>query len=429
MQNLKGTKDYLPEEQSIRNSIKRTLEEVFVIYGFRPLETPILCYYDLLSSKYAGGAEILKEIYSLKDQGGRDVALRYDLTVPFAKVVGMNKEMRMPFKRYEIGKVFRDGPVKLGRFREFTQCDVDSVGIKSTIAEAEMIEMVFEVFRRLNLDVIVQYNNRKLLTGFLKSMGIKDEDINYTILSLDKIEKTGEEGVRQELMEKNINPETIDGIFNIISIGADLNLSYFKANYEDEMLFEGIKELEELQGYLKALGVLENAVFNPFLARGLDIYTSTVYEIFLKDKTIASSIGGGGRYDKIIGSFLGEEKEYPAVGISFGLDVIFAALTLKGMTKGISLIDIFIIPMNTENVALSLCKKLREIGFKVEMEMMGRKVRKALDYANKENVPYVVILGEDEVKQELIKVKDMRSGEEVTVGIRELESLKDRLFR
>lgn len=158
-QNVKGTQDYLPNAELIRRDVRRTLEDVFIQYGCKPIETPILNYTELLASKYAGGAEILEEMYTLTDRGERDLALRYDLTIPFAKVMAMNPTLKLPFKRYEIGKVFRDGPIKAGRFREFTQCDVDIVGIDSQIAEAELMQMAIDAFERLKLDITIQYNN------------------------------------------------------------------------------------------------------------------------------------------------------------------------------------------------------------------------------------------------------------------------------
>lgn len=168
LRNLKGTSDFLPQEQRVRQEIIRKLQDTFEKYGYQPLETPIICYFDVLASKYAGGAEILKEVYQLKDQGGRELGLRYDLTVPFARLIGMHREIRMPFKRYEIGKVYRDGPVKTGRRREFIQCDVDMVGVKSVMAEAELMMMAVEVYRMLGLDVYISYNNRKLLSGVIE---------------------------------------------------------------------------------------------------------------------------------------------------------------------------------------------------------------------------------------------------------------------
>ena len=227
-QNVKGTQDYLPQAEVVRSNIRRTLEDVFIQYGCNPLETPILNYTELLASKYGGGAEILEEMYTLTDRGKRDLALRYDLTIPFAKVVAMNPTTRMPFKRYEIGKVFRDGPIKTGRFREFTQCDVDIVGVKSQIAEAELMIMALDAFHKLDLKVIIQYNNRKLLTGMLQVFETSDEKINKVVLILDKLEKVGLETVSSELTEQGLPPSTVQLIKQFLTDKNNTSYSYFE---------------------------------------------------------------------------------------------------------------------------------------------------------------------------------------------------------
>ena len=421
LRNIKGTKDYMPEEQYVRNEIKKKVESVFECYGYLPLETPILCYYDMLASKYAGGSEILKEVYKLKDQGDRDLGLRYDLTIPFAKVIGLNPYIRMPFKRYEIGKVFRDGPVKLGRNREFIQCDVDIVGVKSMLAEAELISMVFEVFDKLQLEVFVSYNNRKLLSGIISNSKVGDEMINEVILAVDKIEKIGVLGVTQELSEKGLSEIVINSLFESLQSAKSNLQDYINSNQTNRLIVEGGVELNELNGYFKALGIMENVRFNPFLSRGLDIYTSTVFEAFLTDGSISSSVAGGGRYDNIIGSFLDSDKEYPAVGISFGLDVIFSALTLKNKIQYKYPLDLMIIPIGTESKALEIAKALRKKGFLVDLEMTGRKLKKCLDFANKEKIPYVLILGQNELTANCVKLKNMFTGVEKTILISSIE--------
>lgn len=426
LKNLKGTRDYLPAEQQLRNKIRNTLEEVFQRYGCRPMETPILCLYDILASKYGGGSEILKEVYSLQDQGKRELALRYDLTVPFARVIGMNPNLRMPFKRYEIGRVFRDGPVKTGRLREFMQCDVDIVGVKSTLAEAEMMAMAFDAFEQLGLDIVISYNNRKLLTGVLEHMGIPEGLIGETVISLDKVEKIGEEGVREELSIKGIHQEIIEKIFAIFREGKRPD---FYASFSSSALIrEGIAELNELEEYLAALNILEKTNFNPLLARGLEIYTGTVYELFLSSKKITSSIGSGGRYDKIIGGFINNGEEYPAAGISFGLDVIYTALSMENQDiwRG-STVDFFLIPLGTEKETLQLAQRLRKKGFNAEVEMSGKRLKRSLDYANKERIPYVLILGENELQQEKVALKDMQTGKEEKIPLAELEEIVTKL--
>ena len=193
LMNVKGTFDYLPKDMNIRNQITDTLRKNFDLYGYAPIETPIINYYDLLSYKYEDDAEILSEIYRLTDQGERDLGLRYDLTVPFCKVVAMNKNLNMPFRRYEIGRVFRNGPVKLGRTREFYQCDIDVVGIDNRFIEAEQISMAIKIFKDLGIDIIVKYNNRKLMSGLILYTGIEEDKINKVIGVIDKLEKVQKE--------------------------------------------------------------------------------------------------------------------------------------------------------------------------------------------------------------------------------------------
>ncbi|PFM58712.1 histidine--tRNA ligase [Bacillus cereus] len=421
MKNVKGTKDYLPEEQVLRNKIKRACEDTFERYGCKPLETPTLNMYELMAYKYGGGDEILKEIYTLQDQGKRELALRYDLTIPFAKVVAMNPNIRLPFKRYEIGKVFRDGPIKQGRFREFIQCDVDIVGVESVIAEAELMDMAFELFRTLNLDVQIQYNNRKLLTGILESINIPTELTNDVILSLDKIEKIGIDGIRKDLQNRGIIEETVEIICDTVQSCMEFDIADFEKAFNNTLVTNGVNELQQLQQYLLALGIKESTIFNPFLARGLTMYTGTIYEIFLKDGSITSSIGSGGRYDNIIGAFRGDNMSYPTVGISFGLDVIYTALQKQETTA--STADLFIIPLGTELQCLQIAQKLRATtSLKVELELAGRKLKRALNYANKENIPYVLIIGEEEITAETVVLRNMKEGTEVKIPLSSLEN-------
>lgn len=266
-QNVKGTQDYLPDAEAVRRKIKRVLEDVFIQYGCKPLETPILNYTELLASKYGGGAEILEEMYTLSDRGERELSLRYDLTIPFAKVVAMNPTIKMPFKRYEIGKVFRDGPIKTGRFREFTQCDVDIVGVKSQIAEAELMLMALDAFDGLDLNVTIQYNNRKLLTGMLKEYGTPSDKINDVVLTLDKLDKIGLEAVTSELITKKLAPKTVELIKEYIMDDNIEDFSYYERfTGANPLVNQGLEELKELTTYLEYLGVKNNCIFNPFLA-------------------------------------------------------------------------------------------------------------------------------------------------------------------
>lgn len=258
LSNLKGTRDYLPEAQRIRARVIRTLEDTFALYGYPPLETPMLNRFDVLASKYAGGAEILKEMYRLQDQGGRELALRYDLTVPFAKVMGLNPDRPLPFRRYEIGRVFRDGPVKTGRNREFTQCDVDVVGISSVLAEAEMMEMAVRIYKTLGLDIVIRYNNRKWLQAVVEAAGIPSDKVLPVLSAVDKLEKIGREGVCGELTQRGITRDQQERFFSLLRMGR-------------QALREASAELDALESALEALGVAARTVFTPTLTRGLDL--------------------------------------------------------------------------------------------------------------------------------------------------------------
>lgn len=409
-QNVRGTQDYLPTQEVIRRNIRRTLEDTFILYGCKPLETPILNYTKLMASKYAGGAEILKEMYTLTDRGERDLALRYDLTIPFAKVIAMNPQLSMPFKRYEIGKVFRDGPIKAGRFREFTQCDVDVVGIEAQSAEAELMMMTIDAFKKLNIEMLIQFNNRKLLAGLLQFFEVPQTKLNSVILILDKMEKIDQITLLKELEEQNLLPSTIELIK--LFLNANPTLAYFeKYRMENELIQQGYEELVELQNYLQVLNVGESCVFNPFLARGLEIYTGTIYELFLKNGAIKSSIGGGGRYDNTIGGLIGSEEKISTVGISFGLDVIYTAMEQREIHANEAFVDIFIIPLNTEKEAMRLAWQLRQQGNRVEVELSGKKLQKAMEKANRENIGKVIILGENEIQSGRYELKDMQTGD------------------
>lgn len=406
LRNVKGTTDYSPKEQYIRNYISDTLKSVFEKYGFKPLQTPLLCYYDLLALKYDEDNDILKEVYKVTDQGNRNLALRYDLTVPFAKYIAMNPNTRLPFKRYEIGEVFRNGPVKLGRDREFIQCDVDSVGIEGQLVEAEFVALYVEAYKKLGIDVVIKYNNRKFLSGIIVEAGISEELVTDTITIIDKFEKMTRPELEKEFQKIGLNNEQIEKLFMYLNMNAD---ELIKIENSNETLAEGIQELETLKQYISELGLLEYVQFSPSLARGQEYYTGTVYEVYVKDGSITSSIGGGGRYDKMITDFIGNGMKYPAVGVSFGLNVIYEILKDRKEFSEKALTDIFIIPMGTEIQCLKIAQDLRNAGYKVEVEMKSKKMKKALDYANNENIPYVLILGEDELSNNCITLKDMNN--------------------
>lgn len=412
IQNVKGGYDYLPKEQKVRNYINDTLKEVFENYGYSPTETPILCYYDILSDKYDENNDLLKEIYKLTDQGSRQLGLRYDLTVPFAKLIALNKnKIKYPFKRYEIAKVFRDGPIKAGRDREFTQCDVDVVGLEGQMIEAELLSLYVNAFNKLNIEIIIKYNSRNLMKGLILECGIEESLVSKVITILDKLEKLTKDEIINLLFDIGVNIDTSNILLNYFTLSLN-ELNNLFSNTSNEMLLKGLKELNELEQYIKALDLKKYCVFTPTLARGQDYYTGNVFEVYEKNNKLTSSIGGGGRYDKMITDFIDDGTNYPAVGISFGLSSLYELLKDKVINNNI---DIYIIPMNTNIESLILANRLRELGYRVDIEMNNRKLKKSLDYANKELIPYVIILGEDEVLQNSFKLKDMKNSKEYII--------------
>lgn len=412
LKNLKGTVDYLPTEQLKRDRVFSILKKTFEKYGFLPLDSSILCPFELLASKYAGGAEILKEVYKLKDQGDRDIGLRYDLTVPFSKVIAANQNLSLPFRRYEIGKVFRDGPVKLGRMREFYQCDIDVCGVKGRFVEVEFFLLTLEVFEQLNLDIEVKWNNRKYLSGLIELAGVEQSLVPKTILTIDKLEKIGQQQVEKELVDLGLSKNQIENIFKLTT----LNPSEVD-DCEIEILREGISEVLEVMSLIKELGIDDKCIFSSTLARGLEIYTGTVWEIFDRTGKISSSLGGGGRYDKIIGKFIDDGNEYPSVGMSFGIEPI--SVLLENNEKK-SNIDVLIFAFENNANVLKIAKELRDGGLNVIIDYKNTRLKKSLDYANNEKIPYVAILGEDEIKANKIMLKNMNDSTQNLISINEI---------
>lgn len=417
MQNVKGTYDYFGNEQGLRKKVQRLLEEQFTLYDFESMDTTLLNELELLTSKYAGGDEILKEMYQLSDQGGRQLGLRYDLTIPFAKVIALNPGIELPFKRYEIGKVFRDGPVKRGRLREFLQCDADVAGIAGPEAEAELMQLADEVFRRLEIPVVIQWNNRRFLGEMLEAVGVPASDTLSVMLTLDKLHKVGIRGVQSELAEKQLNPETIQSMLDLIGLEHP-DFEQLCSRYNLTGL-PGAMEVLALQGLLSAIGLGETCRFDPFLSRGLSFYTGTVYEIFDATGSFGSSLGGGGRYDAIIGKLVGREDiAYPTVGISFGMESIIALLGDRPVQPAAA--SVIVVPIgDTKPQALMTAGQLRAEGIRVSVETGSRKLKKVLAAASAKGIRYVILIGEDEVSQGLVRLKDMHEQSEVAVCAQE----------
>ncbi len=417
LERAKGTRDFLPKEKIVRQEVVDTLKKVFERYGFSPLETPIIERYDICAAKFGAGEEsdIMKEIFTLQDQGGRKLGLRYELTFPLARVIGMNPQLKMPFKRYQIGRVFRDGPIKLGRYREFWQCDVDIVGAASVMADAEVISIAAAGFNELGLDVVIEVNNRKLLNEIMAKTGIAEPKRENAIIIVDKLKKIGEQEVLKELVKEGISNEQASELMQVLSVQGE-NFEKLKQLKEFLGETEGVKETEELFKYLASFEV--DFVFVPMLARGLAYYTGPVYEVFLKNSEITSSVAGGGRWDDMIAKYLGRKEKIPATGISFGLEPITEELKKKEQRETVT--KVFVIPIGTVDDCIKIVQELRSKGVNTEMDLLKRGISKNLNYANSLKIPYAVFVGEEELKAGKLKLRDMNSGKENMVSVKDL---------
>lgn len=423
VQLAKGVRDFAPNEKIARNYLVSTLRTIFENYGFNPLETPIIERFETLAAKAGGGEEIMKEVFQFNDQGKRKLGLRFDLTVPMSRFVAMNPNLKMPFKRYQIGRVFRDGPIKLGRYREFWQCDVDTVGSKSMKADAEIISLTQEAFRKLGLDVTILVNNRKFLDSLIQKAGVSKELSGTVMLSLDKFEKIGEQGVTDDLLDKGFDKPEIEKILKLLNAEGS---NKEKLNYYSELIKEdeGLKELQEVFSLIED----SNIKFTPALARGLSYYTGTVFEVIFNDsKIMRFSLCAGGRFDKIIGMYAENNKEYPATGISFGLEPILETLKLlKKVELKDSVVKLFIIPIgDVDKQAFEIAKKIRNAGINTDIDIIGRNISKNMKYADTMKIPFTLIIGENELKENKFKLKNMESGNEEVLDVEKIiEKLK-----
>lgn len=420
LQNVRGTRDIPPEEMIVRLKVLDIVRQMFEDFGFVPLETPALERWEVLGKKGAGGSEVLEECFRFKDKGGREVGLRYDLTVPLARFVASNPSLTLPFKRYQIDRVWRYGDVARGRLREFWQADIDIVGSKSIQADAEVVACAVLALRRLGFKkFFVRLNNRKILNELVKYAGVPCVKVVEIIRTIDKLDKIGEQGVKKEL-EKIVSKESTKKVMSFLKIRGKNALDKAREMIGDN---DGIKELGELVEWLEAMGINEYRI-DLSLARGLDYYTGPIFEIFAEEGI--GSIGGGGRYDNLIKLFSG--REVPATGISLGLERIIEVMREKNMIKGEKTkAKVFVAPA-TEDVrkeAMKIAFSLRESGIPCDTDLMDRKLGKQLEYASKMNVSFVIIVGPKDLAEGKITLRNMKSGKEKKVFLKELlKSLK-----
>lgn len=419
---LKGFRDILPGEMIPRQRMMAALEEVFRRYGFLPLMTPALEYAQILTGKYGDEGDSL--LYRFLDNGERDVALRYDLTVPLARVVAQYPELPRPFRRFQIAPVWRAEKPARGRFREFFQCDGDIVGSPDVIADAEIIQMGTDMLRALGVEKFtVRINNRKILSGLMSEIGVEPGPAEMGILrTIDKLPKIGEEKTRGLLASENaLEASAIDRIFEFLSIeGSPREIQARLEGFypADGVGALGVKELGEVLDFLETVGLLERVAVDLSIARGLNYYTGTIYETFLDDLPGFGAVMSGGRYDGLIGTF--SREEIPGVGISLGIDRLLAGLGELGLlseetTTASVLVTIF--DPDLVAPAARAASKIREAGVACELYPQAARLKKQLKYAERTGKSFAIIIGSDEAEKGVVQVKHLaeRSQEEVSL--------------
>ncbi|MCQ5337696.1 MAG: histidine--tRNA ligase [Candidatus Methanomethylicia archaeon] len=416
----RGTRDFLPEEMRIRRYIIDRIRRVFELHGFEEMDTPAIELWEVLSLK--SGEEVEHQIYKFQDKAGRWLGLRFDLTVPLARVIASNPNLVKPFKRYCIAKVWRYEEPQSGRYREFLQADIDIIGSQNMIADVECIVTAIDAIKAIGInDIKVKINNRKILEGIFSSMGINKEDLFKVFRIIDKIEKIGEENVIKELSNLNLSNEIIKDIMDIIHKKGEEALNYVEKNFENiKLVKEGLSELREIINLSQSFEINNLIEIDFSLVRGLDYYTGPVFEIKSKEHIV--SIAGGGRYDDLIEKFGG--ISIPATGISLGIERLYEILSRK-MISNEPITKIFIANVNEEvfSEVIKIYKKLISYGISTEIDLMKRKLTRQLEYSNSKNIPYVLIVGPKEIKEGIFKLRDMKNKKEYDVKIEEIPKI------
>ncbi|MBL7095199.1 histidine--tRNA ligase [candidate division KSB1 bacterium] len=445
----KGTRDFLPEQMLRRQYVINIIKTVFEKYGYQPLETPSIEKLDVLSGKYGeegdqlmfkilkrgtGLEKVGREIKEFSITKFRDIAdlgLRYDLTVPLSRVIAMYRnEITLPFKRYQIQPVWRADRPQKGRYREFFQCDADNVGSASMMADAETIAIINEILTVLGFKQFkIKINNRKILSGIVEYSGVETNRGMDVCIAIDKVDKIGIDGVKKELLQREISDNAIAKILPILEISGKIEnilsdvSSLLKSS---EVGSEGINEIRELISYMKSMDIpTNNYVVDLYLARGLTYYTGPIFESVVEEPKIGS-LTGGGRYDELIGMFSGEN--IPATGTTLGIERIIDVMTeLKMMPEAKTSTKVLVTIFNdeTKDASLKLIQKIRKAGINSEIYFDSNGLKKQFKYADKMGIPYVVIMGPDEAEKNEVSLKDLRKGEQAQMTVEKmLEVLK-----
>jgi histidyl-tRNA synthetase len=437
----KGTRDFSPAQMARRNYIFSVLRSVFEKHGFQPIETPSMEQLSTLMGKYGeegdrlifrilNSGDFMNSVPAEKEHSSSEVikhisekGLRYDLTVPFARFVVMNQnDISFPFRRYQMQPVWRADRPQKGRYREFYQCDVDVIGTCSQTEEAGLLDILDSVFQKLGIRVVLKVNNRKILQGIADALGVSDRFMDFTI-SLDKLDKTGWEGVGKELVERGFPVDVPQKLMEIMQpvTGNDAILAQLKKHITSETGLKGIAEMEELLGFVDELELKSQVKFDISLARGLSYYTGAIFEVSALDVSIGS-ISGGGRYDDLTGVF--GMPGISGVGVSFGADRIYdVMMELNLFPENIGhLADILFINFGNENIVdlMKLAKQLRSNGIACVVYPEAAKIKKQFSYADANSFPYIIIQGPDEKKAGIVTIKEMNGGTQVQLDVKSL---------
>lgn len=412
IQTPKGTRDFLPQEMMLRQKVFDTARKVFERFGFEPLETPAFESWELLSKKGVGGEDVRKEIYYFRDKADRELGLRFDLTAPLGRVIASNPQLPKPFKRYQIGPVWRYDNPQAGRYREFWQADADIVGSGKMECEAECLAVAATVLQALGFrDFAIKLNSRKILNGIVEFLQIPKEKSPDVFRALDKLEKIGHAEVMKELLKAGVKEGKAKELLGMTKVRGSPSTVLARERKRLEGFTsakEGLDELEQIVQLCGQYGIDRKVIIDFSLVRGLDYYTGPIFEISVRGKEIGS-ISGGGRYDNLAETYGG--KWTPAVGISLGIERICEIMAAEGMAKGLlTKTDAFVAAADDagREKCVQIAQALRVGGMNVQTDLMGRPLGKQVEYASKAGIPFVIFVGEKEIKKGKYTVKDMK---------------------
>ncbi|MCF0135814.1 MAG: histidine--tRNA ligase [Lachnospiraceae bacterium] len=422
---LTGFVEFLPEDQILFNQMMDTIRRVYEQFGFLPLDTPTIELSEVLLAKAGGETE--KQIYRFR-KGDHDLSLRFDLTVPLARYTAQHEaDLVFPFKRYQLGKVFRGERPQKGRFREFYQCDIDIIGSEnlSLFYDAEMPSVIYHIFKELDFGPFtIRLNNRKILNGFFRTLGLQDQ-ITEVLRIIDKIDKIGEANVRSELTELGLSEEAVNRVLQLIGMKGDTDSilqGLEQLNITDEVFLEGLGEMKQVVENMRLLGIPDDYFrLDLTIARGLDYYTGTVYETILNEYPGLGSVCSGGRYDNLTGYYT--KQQMPGIGISIGLTRLFSQLKEVGLVKAQrrTLVEALVVPLGKEQMpqCLKAAAALREQGIRVDVFYQEKGMKQKMKYASRLGIPYVLMIGEEEAAENKVALKNMDKGEQAVLTLEE----------